>query len=96
MASISYDPESLVSAAVVLSPAVLGVIALRVAPRMRWVTPVLAAPALLMGLALTFAVLRDGPGYGGIWVVLYGPVLVLLGLLAVGRWYVRGRKGYIE
>ena len=92
MVSITYDPEGLISATILLGPIVLGVAALRASSRRRWLIPLLSAPALLGGLAFTLAVLRDGAGYGGIWLLLYGPILLLLGVVALSRWYLRGRE----
>jgi uncharacterized membrane protein AbrB (regulator of aidB expression) len=79
--------EGFAAAAFLLGPLILAVVCLQVSPRRRWVRLVLAAPAILLGLAMTAAVARDGPGYAGGWVaLLYGPVLLVLGGLAARRW----------
>ena len=87
MTAAYYAPEGLVSAGILVAPIILGVAALRVPSRFGWAAPVLAAPALLIGVAFTWALIRDGAGYGGVVSLLYGPVLVMLGALAMLRWY---------
>ena len=79
--------EGFAAAAFLLGPLILAVVCLQVSPRRRWVRLVLAAPAILLGLAMTAAVARDGPGYAGGWVaLLYGPILLVLGALGAWRW----------
>lgn len=92
MTLATLDVESLGSATLILSPIILVVVALRISPRRRWIIPLLSAPALLMGIAFTLAVLRSGAGYGGVYLVLYGPFLLLLSLAALIRGYVRATE----
>jgi hypothetical protein len=89
MGSASYAPEGWVAVGFLVAPIVLGIAALFVPPRAAWTARLLAAPALLMGIAFTWAVIRAGPGYGGVVGLLYGPVLLGLGLLAALRPYAR-------
>ena len=85
MTSTSYAPEGIVSAAIFLTPIVLGIASLGVSTRWPWTARILAAPALLMGLAFTVALFPYGPGYGGIILLLYGPSVLILGLAGLLR-----------
>jgi len=84
--------SSVLEPAIMFGPLVLAVVALRLSPRRRWVLLVLAAPAVLLGLAIMAVIVRDGVRYPAGWfVLLYGPLLFFLGALGLLRW--RRRRG---
>ena len=85
MTATSYAPEGIVSVAILLTPIILGLVSLGVSTRLPWTARLLAAPAVLMGLAFTAALFPNGPGYGGVVLLLYGPALLILGLLGLLR-----------
>ena len=81
------DAEGLISAVTALAPLVLGIAAVRIAKRGHWVALILAAPALLLGIALALALFNDPAGAGVLGVLIYAPILVALGISAIARWY---------
>jgi hypothetical protein len=87
---VGYAPEGAVSAFLLLAPIALGIASLRPSARGHWSGPLLASPSLLYGMAFSCALARDGPGYGGFWIIVYTILLWVLGFLSVGRW-IRGK-----
>jgi hypothetical protein len=81
-----YAPEGVAALVFLLAPPALGVVSFWSSARGHWLGPALAAPALLFGLAFTWALLRGGPGYG-VWVaVVYGPLLLILAMASIVLW----------
>ena len=88
---IRIDLEDLSSAAGLLGPLVLGLFASIPARRGHWLALVLAAPPLLLMLALIGAIFNNGTGYGVLFAFIYVPILFIVGTGAVIRWY-RSRR----
>ena len=76
-------------AALVLAPFVFAVAGYRVAGRGHWAGLLLAAPALLFGLAMVGALFNHPAGPGIIGVLVYAPILLLLSIGTIVRWYRR-------
>lgn len=86
---MTLDLEEIVSAIIAIGPLVCAVIGFRVARRGHWASVVLAAPALLLGLALIAALFNNAAGYGVLAVLIYAPILLILGCATLLRWYMR-------
>ena len=82
----TLDAESLMSATRLLGPLACVIAALRLSGRGHWASPVLAAPALLLGAALGAALFNNAAGPGILLVLIYSPVLLALGVIALVRW----------
>ena len=80
-----YAPEGLTSAVILLGPLMLGVAGVWVTARGHWAGRLLGAPALLMGVMFGAALVKDGPGYAGVWLLVYVPLLLVIGWLSVIR-----------
>ena len=84
--SSGYAPEGGAAVAFLLAPLVLGLVSLWPAGRGHWAALVLAAPSLLVGLAFTWALLREGAAYVGWPAIAYSFVLLAVGASSVLLW----------
>jgi hypothetical protein len=91
---VSYEPEGAASAVLLLTPLVLALAGLWVSGRGHWTAPLLAAPALLLGLALVAALFRNAAGPGILGALVYAPLLLGPSIIAIVRW--RRRRGSNE
>ena len=83
---MSYEPEGIVSAVLLLAPLFLGIAGLLLVRRGHWAGPLLGAPALLLGLALVTALFNNPAGPGILGALLYAPILLALGIGSLVRW----------
>ena len=81
-----YEPGPVLTAALVLSPLALAIAAFWPASRGHWTAPVLATPALLLGLALIAALFNHASGPGVLVALIYAPLLLAIGIGALFRW----------
>jgi hypothetical protein len=77
------------SAGLLLMPLIFALIAFAISGRGHWATPLLVAPALLLGLPLAAALSRDAAGPGALVALIYVPVLLSLGGASIIRWHRR-------
>jgi len=83
---VTYEPEGVAAATFLLAPLVLALTGLRISGRGHWAAPVLAAPAIVLGLALLAALFRNATGPGVLGALLYAPLLLTSSLIAIIRW----------
>ena len=89
---VRYAPEGGVAAIELLAPLFLGIVSFWPSSRGHWSGPVLAAPALLYGLAFACAIAKNrGPGYMGWPLLIYTPLLWILAIASIGLWIRRRR-----
>jgi hypothetical protein len=91
VAAAGYDMDGLASAGLMLAPLVCAIAALRLSSHGHWASPLLAAPALLLGAALVAALFRNASGPGVVGALVYAPVLLGLSLASIIRWRRRRR-----
>ena len=91
--AVSYAPEGAASAALLLAPLVLALASLWFSGRGHWAGALLAAPALLLGLALVAALFKNPAGPGILGALVYAPLLLGVGIISLVRW--RRRRGSI-
>jgi hypothetical protein len=91
---VTYAPEGAASAGLLLAPLVLAVASLWVSGRGHWAGPLLATPALLLGLALVAALFRNAAGPGIVGALVYAPLLLGVSIISFVRW--RRRRASTE
>lgn len=79
----------MLSAALLLMPLVFAIVAFALSGRGHWATPLLVAPALILGLALAAALSRDAAGPGALVALIYTPILLGLAAASIIRWHRR-------